>query len=405
MSGYLDQESGQEESSAIELLEQMIQEAMKVQGSDIHLEPLDSNNTRIRIRRDGFLYTAMNLDFLIGQRVISRLKVLSGLNIAEKRLPQDGRFSVQLEGQPSVDMRVSTCPVRLGEKVVLRLQNTRETCLELFELGFEQESLNLLHSALSKSQGMILVTGPTGSGKTLTLYSALQQLNIISKNICTVEDPIEMPLKGVMQVQIQPKINLNFATVLSAFLRQDPDIIMVGEIRDIETAEIGIKAAQTGHLVLSTLHTNNALETLTRLSGMGIPRYAIASSVSLVIAQRLVRRLCVDCKQIESDKFIHELVCDRLKSLGVSPEKLSQAKLFKSNPMGCNQCHQGFRGRTGCFEVIPITEDLKNLILQGANILEMQAYCEKQNYWNLWNAGVSKILNGETTLEEIAGVI
>lgn len=382
-----------EDPSAILMLEKIIKMAMEAGASDIHIEPMEinpeENSFRLRFRREGYLYTAMNLDFLMGERIISRLKVLSNLNIAERRLPQDGRFSIQLLGCSSLDIRLSTCPTRLGEKLVLRLQSEQERNFLLSDLGLDKNNLEQLYLALSKSQGMIIVTGPTGSGKTLSLYAALQQLNQISKNICTVEDPIEMKLAGITQVQIQPKIGLSFAAVFSAFLRQDPDILMLGEIRDFDSAEIAMKAAHTGHLVLTTLHTNSALETLTRLSGMGILNYSIATAVSVLIAQRLLRKLCNTCKQIDP--------------LGPEILNIPEIKIFK--PQGCEKCHEGFLGRMGCFELIPMTEGLRGLILSGANILEMQAYCKDQGYWSLSRAALEKVIQGETSLSEIASVI
>lgn len=389
------------DGSAIICLEEILEQAIQQEASDIHIEPLDLNLIRIRTRQDGVLYSLKILESVLGQKVISRIKVLSGLNIAEKRLPQDGSFSVSLKNNPTVDIRVSTCPMKYGEKIVLRLQWAASHSLPLDQLGFEPENLDVFYKALRNSQGIIFVTGPTGSGKTLTLYSALKKLNQASHNICTVEDPIEMPLEGVCQVQIQPKINLTFSAVLSAFLRQDPDIMMVGEIRDLETAEIAVKAAHTGHLVLATLHTNNALETLTRLAGMGIQRYAIASAINLMLAQRLVRKLCLFCREkISADLNPEKFLDLKEKLLALGMHNIPDV-LFVENKQGCEKCYSGFKGQTGCFEVVPITEDLKNLILNHASVLDMQKYCDSQGYLNLFRAGIQKVFRGETTLDEV----
>jgi len=405
------------------LLEKILSEAVENKISDVHFEPLEQG-LRVRFRKDGFLYEYLNnlnnlnlLKLEDGEKIISRIKVLADLNIAEKRLPQDGQFSREFN-KNKIDFRVSTCPTRWGEKIVLRLQESEKKRLSLEQLGLNQEALKLLKQALGKSQGLIIVTGPTGSGKTLSLYSALEVLNSVKKNICTVEDPIEMNLSGVNQVNVQNKIGLDFSKVLTAFLRQDPDVMMVGEIRDLETAQIAVKAAHTGHLVLSTLHTNSALESLTRLSGMGVKAYEVASAISLLIAQRLIRKLCDDCKQedpeglVNLEKFLKESGLGSLGSL-VSGDldifleraknKNKKIKIYKpaAAPNACPFCTEGFQGRTACFEVIPMTDPLAELILSGASILDLRAYANSQGYLNLLEAGLEKVLQGETVLEEV----
>jgi len=389
----------------IELLEKILKDGLLEKISDIHFEPLEAG-LRIRFRKDGFLYQYLNLeDASLGEKIISRIKVLSDLNIAEKRLPQDGRFSFE-----NIDFRVSTCPSQWGEKIVLRLQENKKKSLGLENLGLNQKNLNLLRKSLNRSQGMIIVTGPTGSGKTLSLYSALEVLNSVKKNICTVEDPIEINLPGIIQVNIQPKIGLDFARVLSAFLRQDPDVIMLGEIRDLETAQIAVRAAQTGHLVLTTLHTNSALESLTRLSGMGVKNYEVASSIILLIAQRLIRKLCEICKQedelglLKLENFLESFgKLEILKKI----ENIKNLKIFKarSELQSCEFCKEGFKGRIACFEVIEMDDDLQELILKNASILELKKYTESRGVMSLLEAGIEKILEGVTTLEEVLGGI
>lgn len=383
----------------IELLDKILKDGIREKISDIHLEPLEKS-LRIRFRQDGFLYEYLKLEEgSLGEKLISRIKVLSDLNIAEKRLPQDGQFSME-----HIDFRVSTCPSKWGEKIVLRLQENKKKSLGLENLGLNKNNLLLFKNILKKSQGMIIVTGPTGSGKTLSLYSALEVLNNIKKNICTVEDPIEINLPGITQVNIQPKIGLDFAKILSAFLRQDPDVIMLGEIRDFETAQIAVKAANTGHLVLTTLHTNSALESLTRLSGMGVKNYEVASAISLLMAQRLIRKLCEFCKQENLDGLLDlKVFLERVGKLEIL-EKIKNIKIFKagSGESGpCKFCKEGFKGRVGCFELVEMTDALQGLILKNASILELKAHCEREGVLSLLEAGIEKIIEGQTTLEEV----
>jgi type IV pilus assembly protein PilB len=333
-----------EDAHIIKLVDQILHEAIEKKASDVHFEPYE-NNYRIRFRIDGILYEITNPDFTLANRLTARLKIMSNLNIAERRLPQDGRFTIAAR-----DCRINICPTLFGEKIVVRILNTTNTILKINELGLLEQQEKLFFEAIKRPQGMILVTGPTGSGKTVSLYAALNELNTISKNISTVEDPIEINLPGINQVNVDPKIGLNFTTTLRAFLRQDPDIIMVGEIRDLETAEIAVKAAQTGHLVLSTLHTNSASETITRLLNMGIAQYNLNSSLSLIIAQRLARKLCPYCKT------------------------------------GCEHCRNGYLGRIGIFEVMQPTQ-------------------AKTDILTLRDAALQKVRDGLTSLEEINRVI
>jgi type IV pilus assembly protein PilB len=352
----------------IKFVNHVIQHALQQTASDIHIEPYTAH-CRIRYRRDGILHEVAEVPSHLASRLVSRLKVMAKLDIAERRLPQDGRL--QLHG---MDIRVSTCPTLFGEKIVLRLLDPQKMSLNIDHLGFDDTQKKLFLSKIKQPQGMILVTGPTGSGKTVTLYSALHHLNTAEKNISTVEDPIEIQLTGINQVPVNPKIGLDFATVLRTFLRQDPDILMVGEIRDKETATIAIQAAQTGHLVLSTLHTNSALETITRLHSMGIEPYNIVSAVSLVIAQRLVRKLCTACKQ---------------------PERIGKEIFFRAN--GCDHCLQGYSGRTGIYELLPITTEITEPILNGTYL--------SQAHDSLYQAGLEKVHQGITSLSEIHRVI
>lgn len=373
------QEKSQDEEPLIKFVDGLIQNALHKSASDIHIEPYETS-CRIRYRQDGILYPIANIPLHLANRVVTRLKVMAKLDIGERRLPQDGR--VQLN---NTDIRINTCPTLFGEKVVLRILNASKVTLEIDALGFSDFQKKIFLEKIRQSQGMIIVTGPTGSGKTLTLYSALNYLNQSDKNISTVEDPIEIQLHGINQVNIHPKIGLNFPTVLRTFLRQDPDIIMVGEIRDHETAEIAIQAAQTGHLVLTTLHTNHALDTLVRLQSMGIATYQMISSISLIIAQRLVRKLCVHCKEIEI---------------------IPQQKNFSAyRAKGCQHCLDGYQGRTGIYEFLPMTESLSQLILAGSSMNEIQNQAKQEGFLTLKQMGMEKVMRGITSLAEIHRVI
>lgn len=364
--------------SIIHLVENIIQESIQKNASDIHLETYEKKS-RIRIRVDGNLYELIEPPLYLMPQIIARVKVLALLDIAEKRFPQDGRFKLTLENQTNYDFRVSTCPTLYGEKIVIRILNPEQTTLNLDQLGLAPHQKIYFETQLKKSQGLILVTGPTGSGKTRTLYSALQALNKSDVNISTVEEPVEIYFPDINQVNIQAKSGLNFSTVLKAFLRQDPDIIMVGEIRDPETAEIAIRAAQTGHLVLSTLHANTSIKTLTRLIQMGIPTYQIANSISLIIAQRLVRRLCDFCKK--------------------------QTNEFYFQAVGCEHCFQGYRGRVGIFELLEIDDKISEGIFQNSSSQEIEKIARQQGYTTLKKSGLEKVKQGITSLEEILSVI
>ncbi len=382
-----------EDAPIVKFVNRIIVEAIKKGVSDIHFEPYE-NEFRIRYRQDGMLYQVSAPNLNLASRIAARLKIMSCLDISERRVPQDGRFKMKLSRTKSIDFRVNTCPTIGGEKIVLRILDPSSTKLGIEALGFSGlQKDNFLHS-INRPQGMILVTGPTGSGKTVTLYTALNILNTIDVNISTAEDPVELKLVGINQVNINPKAGLNFSGVLRAFLRQDPDIIMVGEVRDLETAEIAIKAAQTGHLVLSTLHTNSAAETLTRLVNMGVPSFNIASSVSLIIAQRLVRKLCEACKVIRDDTTPKSLM-----ELGFSEEDSHHMQTYRA--VGCKQCTNGFRGRIGLFEVMPMSKALGQLIMSGGNSLDILKVAQAEGMLTIYQAGLEKIKEGITSIEEI----
>ncbi|MDP5191692.1 type IV-A pilus assembly ATPase PilB, partial [Rheinheimera baltica] len=361
-------------------------------ASDLHFEPYEKTY-RIRFRIDGILNEVASPPVALSTRLSARLKVMSRLDIAEKRVPQDGRIKLKLSAKKSIDFRVSTLPTLWGEKIVMRILDSDSAMLGIDVLGYEENQKKLYLEALAQPQGMILVTGPTGSGKTVSLYTGLAILNTSETNISTAEDPVEINLAGVNQVQVNPRAGLTFASALKAFLRQDPDVVMVGEIRDLETAEIAIKAAQTGHLVLSTLHTNSAPETLTRLLNMGVPSYNVASSVSLIIAQRLARRLCGQCKQLEM------LPEAELLKQGFTPEQLPNIKIFK--PIGCDHCTNGYKGRVGIYEVMPISGKMADIIMQGGNSLDIATQAQKDGVNNLRQSGLIKAAAGLTSLAEV----
>ena len=385
--------SASEEAPVIKLVNGMISDAIKKGASDIHVEPYEKV-FRIRFRIDGVLYDTMNPPIKFKNAIISRLKIMSKLDIAERRLPQDGRFKIKLDRDRDVDLRVSVLPTLFGEKVVLRLLDKSSLQLDMTKLGFEEDDLVKFHYAINQPFGMVLVTGPTGSGKTTTLYSALSELNKISTNISTAEDPVEYNLMGTNQVQIHEEIGLTFANALRAFLRQDPDIILVGEVRDYETAEIAIKSALTGHLVLSTLHTNDAPSTINRLLNMGVEPFLISSSVILVIAQRLVRKVCSECKTpvtLSEQAFI---------DLGVKPEEFHDIPLYKGT--GCKSCsNTGYKGRIAIYEIMPVNENLKELILRGASTTELKKEAVKTGMSTLRKSAIKKMKQGLTTVEEV----
>lgn len=379
------------EAPIIKLANKIIIDALKMRASDIHIEPYEKG-VNVRYRIDGVLHNSLNLPIQIKSSLITRFKIMAHLDISERRLPQDGRIKLKISGK-EVDFRVSTLPVIYGEKIVLRVLEKSSLQLDLTKLGFEDISLKFFSEALEKPYGMILVTGPTGSGKTTTLYSALMKLNKPGVNIMTVEDPVEYSFPGINQVQIKEDIGLTFASALRAFLRQDPDIIMVGEIRDFETAEIAVKAALTGHLVLSTLHTNDAASTITRLINMGIEPFLISSSLILIIAQRLVRKLCPHCKKEEKYSKEH------LIKIGF-PEDMEQIKIY--SPQGCSECNNtGYSGRIALYEVMPIKDEIKELILTGAPAIEIKKEAVKLGMITLRQSGINKILQGITSVDEV----
>ncbi|PSJ46630.1 type IV-A pilus assembly ATPase PilB [Zobellella endophytica] len=384
---------GDDDAPIVRYINKIMLDAVRKEASDLHFEPYE-RFYRIRFRIDGMLHEVASPPVNLATRFAARLKVMARLDIAERRLPQDGRIKLKLTRNKSVDMRVNTLPTQWGEKVVIRILDSSGARLDIDQLGYDEHQKQLYLHALRKPQGMILVTGPTGSGKTVSLYTGLSILNTVTANISTAEDPIEINLPGINQVQINPKAGLSFAHALRAFLRQDPDIIMVGEIRDLETAEIAVKAAQTGHLVLSTLHTNSATETLTRLSNMGLPAYNIASSVTLIMAQRLARKLCPHCKARE------QVPEEQLLTLGFSKFQLEQGiSLYKA--VGCNLCTDGYKGRVGVYEVLPMNERLANLIMEGANSLALARAAEEDGLMTLRRSALEKARLGVISLAEV----
>ncbi|HUE88974.1 MAG TPA: type IV-A pilus assembly ATPase PilB [Vicinamibacterales bacterium] len=385
-----------EEAPVIKLVNVVLMSAISKGASDIHIEPYEKEY-RIRYRVDGILYNIMSPPLKLRDAITSRIKIMAKLDIAEKRLPQDGRIKIRFSdnGTPKdIDFRVSCLPTLFGEKIVMRLLDKSKLMLDMTKLGFEEESLTKLDTAINKPWGMVLVTGPTGSGKTNTLYSSIAKINTVETNIMTAEDPVEFNLLGVNQVQVRENIGLNFAAALRSFLRQDPNVILVGEIRDFETAEIAVKAALTGHLVLSTLHTNDAPSTINRLMNMGIEPFLVASSLNLVCAQRLVRRVCANCK-VEDP-----VLPQALEQMGFSSE---DAKTIKpSKGAGCDKCNKtGYKGRVGLYEVMEITDELRELILVGASSLELRRKAVDEGMITLRGSGLRKVKLGVTTLEEV----
>jgi type IV pilus assembly protein PilB len=380
-----------DETPVVRFINKVLLDAIRKGASDIHFEPYELRY-RIRYRLDGVLKNMAGPPIQMSRRLSSRIKVMAGLDIAEKRVPQDGRIKLNLSRNKSIDFRVSTCPTLFGEKVVLRILDSAATRLGVEQLGFDTEQQKLFHGAVKKPYGMILATGPTGSGKTVSLYTALNILNDEGRNISTVEDPVEIRVNGINQVQQNMKQGMTFAVALRAFLRQDPDVIMVGEIRDLETAEIAIKAAQTGHLVLSTLHTNDAPQSITRLMNMGVPTYNITSAINLVIAQRLIRTLHV-CKKT------YELPREALLLAGFDPSDIGDLKLYK--PVGCAECNEGYRGRSGVFETMPITDDIAKIILAEGNAIAIGEQARKEGILDLRQSALRKVAAGVTDLIEI----
>ncbi len=379
----------------VRFVNKLLLDAIKKDASDIHIEPYEKK-TRIRFRVDGVLHDIASPPLTLIGRMVARVKILSRLDIAERRVPQDGRMKMTLSKNRAVDFRVSTLPTVHGEKVVIRILDSAGGVISLDRLGFEAHQLERYMEAIQRPHGMILVTGPTGSGKTVSLYSALNVLNTSERNISSVEDPVEINLHGVNQVNINEKANLTFATVLRAFLRQDPDVIMLGEIRDLETADIAVKASQTGHLVLSTLHTNDAPSTLTRLLNMGVAPFNVASSVHLIMAQRLVRRLCTACRKPMT------IPDHALKLAGFRDDAIE--KLQPYGPGGCSLCTEGYKGRTGIFQVMPVSDEMGELIMRGCTQHELEELAASQNVNTLRRSALNKVAQGVTSLEEIERV-
>ncbi|MGH6891476.1 MAG: type IV-A pilus assembly ATPase PilB [Dongiaceae bacterium] len=383
-----------EDAPIVRFVNKIMLDAIRKNASDIHFEPYEKYY-RIRLRIDGVLREVAQPPVQLSTKLAARLKVMSRLDIAERRVPQDGRIKMRLSKNRSIDFRVSSCPTLFGEKIVLRILDASTAMMGIDALGYEPFQKDLYMKTLARPQGMILVTGPTGSGKTVSLYTGLSILNVEDTNISTAEDPAEIVLPGVNQVNVNPKVGLTFASALRAFLRQDPDVIMVGEVRDLETAEIAIKAAQTGHLVLSTLHTNDAPQTLTRMVDMGVKPYAIATSVSLIIAQRLARRLCGNCKAPL------DLPTEALLKEGFTEPQIGAADFKIYKPVGCSQCTDGYKGRVGLYEVLPVSETIARIILEGGSAPHIRDEARKEGVWDLRTAGLKKVLDGLSSLQEV----
>ena len=383
---------GADDAPIVKYVNKILLDAIKIGASDIHFEPYEKSY-RIRYRTDGILQEVSKPPINMSSRLAARLKVMSQMDISERRVPQDGRIKLKISKTRAIDFRVNSLPTLWGEKIVLRILDPESAKLGIDMLGYEEEQKAMFMEALHKPQGMVLVTGPTGSGKTVSLYTGLNILNSPERNISTAEDPVEINLEGINQVNVNSKVGLDFGVALRAFLRQDPDIVMVGEIRDLETAEIAIKAAQTGHMVLSTLHTNSAPETLTRLRNMGVPSFNIATSVALIIAQRLARRLCNSCKKalnIPKEALLEE---------GFTEEEVVDLKVY--GPVGCDKCNDGYKGRVGIYEVVKITDTIGRIIMEEGNSIQIGDQCKKEGFNDLRASGLQKVMQGVTSLEEI----
>lgn len=382
-----------EDAPVVKLVNLILTDAIKKGASDIHIEPYE-RTFRVRYRIDGVLYEVMKPPMKLKNAITSRIKILSEMDIAERRLPQDGRIKIKLPGGKDMDYRVNCLPTLFGEKICLRLLDKSNLQLDMTKLGYEEEPLKWFKQEISKPFGMVLVTGPTGSGKTVSLYSALGELNKTTENISTAEDPVEFNFAGINQVQMHEEIGLNFASALRAFLRQDPDIIMIGEIRDFETAEIGVKAALTGHLVLSTLHTNDAPSTINRLLNMGIEPFLVASAVNLITAQRLGRRLCSECKEVE------DVSKQSLLDAGVSPEEVDEYVCYKGK--GCSNCNDsGYKGRVGIYQVMPMFDEIREMVLAGANTAEIKRESMRLGVQTMRQSALGKLKDGVTSFEEV----
>jgi len=385
-------EDGINDAPVVRFVNKILTDAINRGASDIHIEPYEKTY-RVRYRQDGVLHEVANPPLALSGRISARIKILSKLDIAERRVPQDGRIKMRISKNRAIDFRVSTLPTLWGEKIVLRILDPTSATLGVEKLGFEPDQKVLFTETINRPYGMVLVTGPTGSGKTVTLYTGLNIINTPDNNISTAEDPVEINVPGINQVNINEKAGLTFASALRAFLRQDPDIIMVGEIRDLETAEISIKAAQTGHMVLSTLHTNDAPSTLTRLANMGVPPFNIASAVNLIIAQRLARRLCPQCKKpVDIPK-------PALLKAGFKENELDKLTVYGA--VGCDACSDGYKGRVGIYQVMPVSEAIGAIIMRGGNQLDIEMQSKKEGVLNLREAGLKKVREGVTSLDEI----
>nr|WP_229843094.1 type IV-A pilus assembly ATPase PilB [Halomonas urumqiensis] len=381
-----------DDAPIIKFVNKILLDAIRRGASDIHFEPYETSY-RVRFRIDGILHDVAHPPFAMRTRIAARLKVMSRLDISERRLPQDGAIKLKLSKSRSIDFRVNSLPTVYGEKMVLRILDPTSAQLGIEQLGFTADQREMYETVLGHPQGMILVTGPTGSGKTVSLYTGINILNQVERNICTAEDPVEIKVPGVNQVNVLPKIGLDFASALRAFLRQDPDVVMVGEIRDLETAEIAVKASQTGHLVLSTVHTNSAAETLTRLANMGVEPFNIASSVSLIIAQRLARKLCTHCKQPA------DIPREVLLQQGFSEAEVESATIFEA--VGCKHCTQGYKGRVGIYEVVPISDAMSQLIMKRGNSMDFDIQARQEGHPDLRRSGLLKAMQGITSLTEV----
>ena len=393
-----EKEEEEEDDSGIDVvtfLDDLLRHAIKKGVSDIHIEPYE-NLLRVRYRIDGILQVVATPPKLMTRKLTARVKVMASLNTSEKRIPQDGRIHLPMGNKKFIDFRVNTLPTLHGEKIVMRILDSDSAALGVEMLGFEPEQKTALLEALKKPDGMVLVTGPTGSGKTVTLYTGISILNTSETNISTAEDPAEIQLPGINQVNVNPAVGLTFASALKAFLRQDPDIIMVGEIRDIETADIAIKAAQTGHLVMSTLHTNSAPETLTRLMNMGVKPFNLASTVHLIVAQRLARRLCKECKTPK------DYPIETLMDLGFQPDDLEDLTIY--DPVGCNACSKGYKGRTGIYQIMPITETMGRMLMDGKNAMDIADQAQKDGIKDLRQSAIKKVKDGIISLQELERV-
>lgn len=396
-----DKETAEEaanDTPIVRFINKVLLDAIKKGASDIHFEPYEKTY-RVRCRIDGMLQEVHRPPLNLATRLAARLKVMSRMDISERRIPQDGRIKLRVSKKRSIDFRVNTLPTLWGEKIVLRILDPSSAKMGVEALGFEPDQKKAYLTTLEQPQGMILVTGPTGSGKTVSLYTGLNILNTEERNISTAEDPVEINLEGINQVHVNPKVGLGFAEALRSFLRQDPDVVMVGEIRDLETAEIAIKAAQTGHMVLSTLHTNSAPETLTRLRNMGVPSFNIATSVSLIIAQRLARRLCESCKipaEVPEPALLEE---------GFSPSQIPELQLFEANHEGCSKCNRGYKGRVGIYEMLEMSSEIAECIMENGNSIDILRTAEQQGFRTLRKSGLLKVAAGVTSLEEMNRVI